>query len=442
MSQNRKPTFLVTTTVETSAALNGSGFTSGEVGFFLVSTSANTGTSFAAPVNPFFAVQKPSDATKPFMKSPVIPAASSITKLYRKDYVAPVAQVEYLGYAGTGTDTLSYDCETTYGIRVVFNSPYIAKYYNRLGLPETYHITTECCTPCDAGCGTASPLLETAKFVKQINGTSKTANFIGAEIVTDASTSDTVAVWTDASTATFTYGSATVTTSAANTLAAGDYIRVSIDGDNPTTDTDPVYKVAAIVSSTQFTLDTTWQNATVTANLDTTLADSEVSKVTTASVSYVGIKWTSKFISISNGCCCFPPFPFDFEGVSFGVYDTFDASWPCSFTTTASTALNYGNGSSREMIYMEMDAFGYTDIREWFRDCASNTNYTSNVVSTTNYDTWYMHYSQNFSQTGQGDYGRTDYVLIIAMPTGTGSTLNTIWTNLASRAGIAFTTNP
>lgn len=441
MSQNRKPTFLVTTHVETSAAMNGSGFSAGEVGFFTVASGANIGTSVSTSEFPFFALQKPS-GNKVNMKSPVIQTPSSITKLYSKAYVAPTAMTKYLGYAGSGTDTISYDCETEYGIRVVLTSPYIQKFYNRLGLPETYHITTECCTPCDAGCGTADPIVETAKFVKAINGTAKTANFVGAEIMMDNSSADTVAVWTDASTATFTSASTTVTTSAANTLAAGDYIRVSIDGTNPTTDADPVYKVSAIVSTTQFTLDTPWQNDTVTVNLDTTLADSECSKVTTAGVAYVGIKFTGKFISIATGCCCFPPYPFDFEGVSFGVYDTFSASWPCAFTVTDGASLSYGNGSSREMLYLEMDAFGYTDIREWFRDCASNTNYTSNVVSGTNYDVWYIHFNNRFSQTGMGDYDQTDYILMVAMPTGTGSTLDTIWGSLATDAGIPFTTNP
>lgn len=436
---HKKPTVLVGTAVETSAAFTGAGFTNNELGFFVERSLANTGATITVLESPFFVARKGNDATKFTLRSSVIDQ-KKITGLRRTTYTAPVAQVTYAGYNGTD-GSLSFDCDSDYGIRVIAVSDYIRKHYNSQGLVETAHIHTECCEPCDAGCDSAVCYTETAKFVKAFNEFLQLNNFVGAEIVVDGAASDVVTgivTFTDASTMTLTNGSKRVVLSANATIPTGTYLRIG--GGNPPINTDPVYLVATgVTAGTVFYLDTPWQGATATKTLDTTLADSDVAAVTLADVTACGIKFTGKFYSPSTGCCCFPPYPFDFEGTSFIVTDSLELSFPCTDLATNATALVLGNGTAKEILYMEMDAFGYSDIREWFRDCASNLGYSSQVDLTANYDVWDITYFSEYPTTPQGgSYDRTDYIVRLAMPTTTGAALDTMLGSLETLTGVAF----
>lgn len=434
----KKRTFLVGTAGESSAAITGSGFGNGEIGIFKLD-GTNVGTTASASEFPlFFAQKQTADLSRGTRKSYVINNAAKITSVRIAGYRAAAPMIKFVGYDGTD-GSLSYDCDTDYGIKLTFDSPYVNKYYNKAGgggLTKTIHIHTDCCTDCTDGCGTAVCYSETMKFVETINSTDKKIvgvagsvfNFISAELAVDNAANDTVAVWTDASTMTLTQYSKSVTTSAANTLAAGDYIRIG--GGNPPTGVDPVYMVYSIESTTAFTLNTPWQGATATKTLDTTLADSDVTKVTVAGVTSCGLKLTGKFISNTTGCCCFPPFPWDVEGVTFIATNSLTAPLPCSvLDVTDYQDLTTGQGTYNQLIYDEMDAYGYSDIREWFKDCAMNvhlpnggSSYVSYLDSAATYDVIYIDYELPVDSTLPALMTNTQLTLEIACPTAVAGT--------------------
>lgn len=448
----KKPTVFIggSDVVDTTSAFTGAGFTSGEIGFFVKSTLANTGASISSSENPFFIAKKASPTavsqfgTKKFSdQSPVI-NAYSITRLERVNYSPPLAQVTFLGFDGTESE-LTYNCDTTYGIRFVGYSPYIRKFYNNQGLPFTWHITTECCADdCSADCGEADCLLESAKFVKAINDEFVTNRFVGAELSFNGSASD-VGTGLASTTATLTAGSAIVTFGAAVTIADGAYLRIAADNVVNTGDDDPVYKVlTGVTAGTTITLDTPWQNASVSAlTVTATVATSAMSIVDTTAVTKCGIRFTGKYIDPYTGCCCFPPFPLDYEMVSFTISDSLEASWPCSFTTNTTQEVFGGRGTARELVYTEMNAFGYNDIRQWFIDCASNIGYSSAVDSSTNYDTFYIEHSTSYPTTPMGgNIDNTPYIEIIAVPTGSNSAtaIASVMTSLSTLTGVPYTT--
>jgi len=451
---DKKPIFLVAPAggLEQSAAFTGAGFTSGEVGFFVQSSGTNTGPTLALTENPFFAAQKSSSAERFSIRSNPI-NIGRITHMGKSAYTAPVAEVWTVGFDGSDTTkSLSYDCDADYAVRLIAYSPYIRKFFNNQGFVQTYNIHTECCDDCE-GCSSSDCFVETAKFVKAVNDTPQASvltKFVFAEMLLDGAASDVVTGLADG-TATFTQGSPIVTFSANQTIASGAYLRISPSNVSAPTNADPVYKVlTGVTAGTTITLDTPWQRATDTGIVtDSTLADSEIAIVTTSAVTACGLQFTGRFISSTDGCCCFPPFPWDFEGVTFFVSKDLANSFPCSWDASQLTALNYGSGSAREVLYTEMDAAGYTDIRQWFLDCASNVGYHSSVVSTDTYDMYYIETNNIFGTTSMGgDLQNVPQILIIAVtnsiPGSTGSTsatqLDAFLASITTLTGIPVTT--
>ena len=451
----RKPIFILGLSggLETSAAFTGAGFTAGEVGFFVQSTLANTGAAFTlATENPFFVAQKASASDRLSIRSFPIDA-NTITRIVKKTYSAPVAQVWTIGFDGSDTaKSLSYDCDADYGFKLIAYSPYIRKFYNNLGLTQSTVIHTECCDDCE-GCSTSDCWLETAKFVKAFNETNQAsipARFVFAEMLLDGSASD-VGTGLATTTAVLTQGSKIVTFAGAVTIATGAYIRIAADNVVDTTDSDPVFKVAVgVTAGTQITLDTPWHRASIAAlTVTATVSTSAMSIVTTSAVTACGIQFTGRFLDAYSGCCCFPPYPFDFEGVTFEITRDAAQSFPCDFDSSQLTAFFAGRGTSKEMLYLEMDAKGYTDQRQWFLDCAANLGYFSSVVSTDTYDLYMIESSRTFPTTSMG--GQLAYTPAItwiaatnATPGTPGSTtatnLDTILASVAAAAGISVTT--
>jgi hypothetical protein len=401
--------FMLATAVETSAALTSSSFTAGETGLFKVSNLANvTGTVSDANIDGsrvFFAQRLASTYTNEKTRKSLPFNAKNVDRIVIRTTATASPEIWHVGFNGSNTETLGFNCETEYGIKVVFNSPFISKYYGNAGYTYTANIMTECCEPCDAGCGEGTfAYVEAAKLVAAFQISSayepfnvntqfvwSPANFAIIELVMDGEASDTVADFTNASTMQFTYGSPIVTTSAANTLAPGDFIRISDNGAN-TVNTDPVYRIKSVESSTSFTLDVPWLRPDLTANLTTTLSTSDVSVVTVSGTTLVGIKFTSRFISQDTGCCCFPPFPYDVDGVTMIITDSLVNSFPCGFVATKAQSINYGQGAGYQLQYDEMEALGFSDKREWFRQCEYNYDYKPQVVTTTNYDVAHIYY--------------------------------------------------
>lgn len=433
MINSRKPVLLVGTAVENVGDITSPLFAQGDLGFFKISDNSNVTLAGLSSCKEFYVAEKKySDATKPSLKSWKIDP-KRITKLERKSSSSPTPQIRYAGFDGS-TGSLSYTCDTNPSIRIVLEtSPYINKFWGKLGLTKTFNISTECCDTCDTGCGTGDCVTETLKFVEVINSDFNFQNFIGAELVTDGTftaSDNNIAVVYGSTQITFTTAA---TYNSGTSFAVGDLIRLGGTGA-----TNPVYKITA-VNSLVITLDTPYQNATGT--------------ISAANAGYIatdytkcGIKFTGKFLSITNGCCCFPPFPFDFEGVTFNVSSD---SFGCSNITPVAPAqnLSMGNGTSRELMYTEMDALGYSEIREWFRDCAMNAganSYTTSLTADILYTVYYIHYSDTYPTTEMGgNYDRTDHVLIIATPTSGGAVtnLNTAMTNLSTNTGVTFEAN-
>lgn len=442
----KKRTFLVGENTETSAAITGSGFANKELGMF-TSNGTNVGVAIVASEWPLFIAQKQTgDLSRGTRKSYFFTNPASIQSIRIAAPIAEAPMIKYVGYNGT-SGTMSYDCDTDYGIKLTFDSPYVNKYYNKAGgggLTKTIHIHTECCTDCTDGCGTANCVVETMKFAVAINDTDKKLvgvagsvnNFIYGELVTNSTTTlesdNNVAVVNGSKDITFT----TAATYNTGTLfAVGDLIRLGGAGV-----TYPVYQIAA-VNSLVITLNTPWQGATGSL----TTAANTVYHVADDSTA-CGLKLTGKFLSSTTGCCCFPPFPWDVEGVTFIVTNSLTAPLPCStLDVTDAQDLTLGQGTYNQLIYDEMDAYGYSDIREWFKDCAMNVHlpnggnsYVSYLTSGETYNVIYIDYVLPVDSTLPALVTNTELSLEIAVPVSTGNLANvkTMVNLLATAAGL------
>ena len=414
---NARETFLTGTAFETSAAITGAGFTNGEIGAFRLS-GVNTGTVPVMTVGAqdfpcFFAQKQTGDLAKGSKKSYVINSPWHITRVGIAGYRAESPMTKFIGYDGSdATKTLSYDCETDYGIKFVIDSPYVRKYYISYaggGLKKTIHITTDCCEDCDAGCGTAVCTTETAKFVEKINDTNPEDSGIAFSIYNQIYAEQMALGATNtaldgAATLSVTNGSTTVTASGAQTTdwAVGTILRIG-----GTTEASPVYILTEITSTTVAILNTPYQGTTNAA----------IAGETVTGVTACGIKITGKFVSSTTGCCCFPPFPWDVDGVTFIIANPEIGKLPCSaLTITDGNDLTMGQGTYRQMQYAEMYAAGYSDMRQFFQDCAFN-NYTSYLTSTATYDVMYLEYIEPIDNPHDPLVSQTPIRITFACPT-------------------------
>lgn len=451
---NRQTTFMVASQENAGfPAISSASFAAGEVGLFKTNGTSQGGGAIAVGDWPLFIAQKTAFDAKvqPTIKSYYINSPRDIKAIRVATPVAEVGQITYVGFNGT-TGDISYDCETEYSFKMVFNSPWIHKHYGTdAGLTHTVAIVTECCDDCDAGCGTAVCYTETAKFVQKINDTDPATagyafsiyNFVGAELMLDNYLNDTVITVTAGGDGVMgvTNGSTTVTFDGSVTIAAGTYLRINPSNAVPT-DASPVYKVATgVTAGSTIELDTPWQGATDAGIVydSGTPGSSEVNVVTLSGVTACGIKLTGKFISNTTGCCCFPPFPWDVEGVTFIVTNSLISSFPCTFDVTYSSDLVMGQGTYNQLLYEEMYALGYSDVREFFKDCALNVTYQSQLTPGETYTVLYIDHVLPVASPVVSSNYETALRTIIAVPTGGGSDLAQIKatiTDLLSNAAL------
>lgn len=429
-----KRTFLVGTAVETSAAITAAGFANTEIGLF-TSAGVNVGGAIASSEWPMFVAQKQTnDLTKGTRKSYMIPYASAIKSVRVANYVAESPMTKFIGYDGSNaTKTLSYDCETDYGIKFVIDSPYVRKYYNSYaggGLKKTIHITTDCCADCDAGCGTAVCTTETAKFVTKINDTTPEDSGIAFSIYNQIYAEQLALGTFTANNGTgfllaVVNGSTSVTSSGAHGLVAGNVIRIA-----GTASTVPVYVVESAPTTTTLILNTPYQGTT-----DAAVAAASWGIMTV--ITNCGIKITGKFVSSTTGCCCFPPFPWDVDGVTFIIANPEIGKLPCSaLTITDGNALTMGQGTYNQLIYDEMYAYGYSDIRQWFTDCAFNNNYTSYLTPGGTYSVFYIDYVVPVDSPNESLISGTPVSLEIAVLTANRAGFVTMVNLLGAAAGL------
>ena len=416
-------TFMVATGADAASAFSASTFATGEVAIFNATSLANvTATITAATTNGSkILVAQKANISLPTGLMPTIKTApfkiSDIERIIIRKYNAAQSQIVTAGFDGTDTaKTLSYDCNTPYGIKIRPFSNWINKQYGNAGLNFTAHITTECCDDCDTGCGTGDKLFETIKFAKAFvsNGNAyapdydpvnthafNIQNFVGVEMIADDSINDTGTKIGGATSMIFTQGSQTVTVSAGTAvlLVAGDYIRVKTSSTN-TNDTDAIYLIDSVASNgLSFILSTPWQNATVTLATSTAVASSGVSVVTPATVTAVGLKFKGKLLDKYTGCACIPYFPWEAEGVTMVVSDSINPSFPCAFDMTVLQAMNAVQGSGQQLIFDEIEAQGYDTQREVFANPWANYNYYSQLTAASTYDVAYVYYRLPVTET-------------------------------------------
>ena len=416
-------TFMVATAAETSAAFGSTSFGTGDVGFFNATSLANLDLTITAPDvsgGKLFVAQK-ANISLPTGLMPTIKTApfkiSDIERVIIRKYNAAQSQIVTAGYDGTSaTKTLSYDCNTPYGIKIRPFSNWINKQYGNAGLNFTAHITTECCDDCDTGCGTGDKLFETIKFAKAFvsNGNAyapdydpvnthafNIQNFVGVEMIADGVASDLATALT-IETVTFTQGSQIVTFGSTTTIATGTYLRITKASTpaTPPTSTDPIYYVeTGVTAGTSITLSTPWQGASGTRLMTATTATSEIQIVLESAVTAVGLKFTGKLIDKYSGCACIPYFPWEGEGVTMVVSDSINPSFPCAFDMTVLQAMNAVQGSGQQLIFDEIEAQGYDTLREVFATPWSNYNYYSQLTAASTYDVAYVYYRLPVTET-------------------------------------------
>lgn len=445
-----KRTFLVGEDSNLLAAITATAFADGEVGMFTY-TGANVGAAIATSEWPMFIAQKQTgDLSRGTRKSYMISSPGSIKSIRLAAPIAEAPMIKYIGYNGSTGTSLSYDCDADYGIKFTFDSPYVNKFYNKAGgggLTKTIHIHTDCCTDCTDGCGTAVCYTETNKFVININETEKKLvgvagsvnNFIYAELVTNGTQTD----WTGTATKIYaTNGSKYVyftdnAGAAANGQAFADGQLVGIAGST--------YIVEGTGTVVGFYMSTPYQGTSGLVTGGGTYA-TQAGDIDSATVTSCGIRITGKFLSSTTGCCCFPPYPWDLEGVTFIITNSLSAPLPCTtLDITDSQDLTLGQGTYNQLIYDEMDAYGYSDIREWFKDCAMNVHlpnggnsYVSYLVSGETYNVIYIDYVLPVDSSLPTLVTNTALSLEIAVPVGTGNLTNikTMVNLLATAAGL------
>jgi hypothetical protein len=306
-------TYTAATTYE---AFISSAYADGEIGVFLDTGAVRT-TALSATVNKFFIAQKRDGFVN---KTPILDY-NDIFRKVQTDYVAPVKQVSYIGYIGSGSADLGFNFTTasstntlTYGITARETTPGNQPFPVQEGY-ATVNSTT------------ANEYTVLAAIVSQLNGDfdyQRTApdRFVKAEILQ----SSTTTAITVAATLAVTNGSTTITFNAAPTGApvAGEYIAIGGTGQ-----TGAVYKITSITDTTNYVLDRPY-----TGDTNLTLAIANVLKAPFVSgTSLLGVKLTA--INFETH--------FKVVGAALNYLDT----------VTVGTAWKLGSGSGQQIYDLE-----------------------------------------------------------------------------------------
>jgi hypothetical protein len=170
-------------------------------------------------------------------------------------YIAAVPNIDVVGYAGSGSDTIQASVAGSYNLTVTNTTKGTTPL--PFNLASTYYQTAAAATPFQVA-------YDWAKLVnaKTLDTRLQPYNrFVFADVLTNQASAQLVTSAPANITGTLVNGSTTLTLSASTAggttvLAAGDYIRIG----HATTTTLPVYKVAAMVSATVVTLDAPYVN--------------------------------------------------------------------------------------------------------------------------------------------------------------------------------------
>lgn len=371
----------------------------GEIGVFLDTGAVRT-TALSATVNKFFIAQKRDGAVN---KTPILDYNDIFRKL-RTAYDAPVKQLTYIGYIGSGSLDLGFNFTSasstntlTYGITVRETTPGNQPFPVQEGY-ATVNSTT------------ANEYTVLAAIVSQLNGDfdyqkTQPDPFVIAEILQ----SSTTTAITVAATLSVQNKTNTIVFNAAPTgaPAVGEYIAIGGTGQS-----GAVYKITAIAGdNVTYTLDRPYAGAT-----NATLAIANVLKAPFVSgTSLLGVRLTA--INFESH--------FKVQGAALNYLDT----------VTAGTAWKLGSGSGTQIVELEnregdiFDGVGST-ANSAFREDYGNPVGIATTAGT--YDQIFLDLSPSITPgAGIPNYQQKQIErILIAAPSGgtLNSTLQTVFT--------------
>lgn len=164
---------------------------------------------------------------------------------------------------------------------------------------------------------------------------------------------------------------------------------------------------------------------------------------------------TEKPLTVYGNPCNFEAYSHQYDRLWFRAFAIagpatnadFIVSDACDFvaTTTVLQRSDYASGTSAEIAQLEKNFYSYqaANFKHLYKDNSWNGAFTSNVVEGTYYDTYYIKY---YAQDEHLDVWRPgtaqDQTVIVAFPTGTGGTFETLLTAAFGAATDYSGTNP
>lgn len=338
------------------------------------------------------------------------------------DYSAPVEQVSYIGYVGSGTESITVANNTDYLVRVLLKG-ITAQYGDKLMYKFGAYRSTASATQREIALGIASNLTTNFKREKLQNGD----QLVKFEVLSSGTS-----IATSGGTISVVNGDATVNMLSTGTdggyynadgamIAIGDYIRLG----HATATTTPVYKVINVTgggaSTAVVTLDRPFEGTT-----NATLAAASagvMSAANAAAALYWGIACTgidrSKF---KAGVFNYEKVRFELQLQEFG-----------STIVTNSTTPSEGIGYYKEIQELEW-FFKGNRFHNGLRLGTPPPTFTSDVSATTNYALFVIEY-YDASYDGINATPKSPGSVIIAVPTANyAATLEDIGTDWAFTA--------
>lgn len=338
------------------------------------------------------------------------------------DYSAPVEQVSYIGYVGSGTESITVANNTDYLVRVLLKG-ITAQYGDKLMYKFGAYRSTASATQREIALGIASNLTTNFKREKLQNGD----QLVKFEVLSSGTS-----IATSGGTISVVNGDATVNMLSTGTdggyynadgamIAIGDYIRLG----HATATTTPVYKVINVTgggaSTAVVTLDRPFEGTT-----NATLAAASagvMSAANAAAALYWGIACTgidrSKF---KAGVFNYEKVRFELQLQEFG-----------STIVTNSTTPSEGIGYYKEIQELEW-FFKGNRFHSGLRLGTPPPTFTSDVSATTNYALFVIEY-YDASYDGINATPKSPGSVIIAVPTANyAATLEDIGTDWAFTA--------
>lgn len=343
-------------------------------------------------------------------------------KYKANDYSAPVEQVSYIGYVGSGTESITVANNTDYLVRVLLKG-ITAQYGDKLMYKFGAYRSAASATQREIALGIASNLTTNFKREKLQNGD----QLVKFEVLSSGTS-----VATSGGTISVVNGDATVNMLSTGTdggyydadgamIAIGDYIRLG----HATATTTPVYKVINVTgggaATAVVTLDRPFEGAT-----NATLAAASagvMSAANAAAALYWGIACTgidrSKF---KAGVFNYEKVRFELQLQEFG-----------STIVTNSTTPSEGIGYYKEIQELEW-FFKGNRFHSGLRLGTPPPTFTSDVSTTTNYALFVIEY-YDASYDGINATPKSPGSVIIAVPTANyAATLEDIGTDWAFTA--------